>query len=363
LHLLITKRIALKCYLAAALLTLGFLPLRGEAATGILALDEPAIAVKAPASVMLVAIARAGDRMVAAGEHGVIIYSDDNGVTWTQAAVPVDVTLTAIGFADSRHGWAVGNSGVILHTDDAGTSWQLQLNGLQANQLTLQAAELAVAHHSQSPGAPLAVARANHLIAQNDPKPFLSLVAFTPQRAIVFGAYRLTMVTADAGKTWADWSLNIADSLSHHLYGEAVVGHDIYVVGEAGLVFCSKDGGNNFPKVTPAGSTTLFGALGTGDGGVLVYGVAGTLYRSGNGGASWVAINMPSSANFTDAIALNSGTILLTGESGVIYISHDHGNSFTALPARLPMAVFAAAQAPDGTVLVAGDRGILPLKF
>lgn len=347
----------------AAMLVIGLLPLRCGAATGILALDEPAIAVKAPDKVMLDAITRAGGRLVAAGEHGVIIVSDDNGQTWLQAAVPVDVTLTAISFVDSRRGWAVGNSGVILHTSDGGLTWQLQLNGLQADQLTLQAAELAVARHSQSPGAPLAVARANHLIAQNDPKPFLSLVAFNSRHAIVFGAYRLAMMTNDGGATWADWSLNIADPLSHHLYGEAVVGTDIYIAGEAGLVFCSKDSGQDFLPVQPAGSTTLFGVVSTGDGGVLVYGVAGALYRSQNGGGSWTVINMPSSANLTDAITLSSGAILLTAESGVVYISRDHGNNFAPLPARLPMAAFAAAQAADGSVVIAGDRGILPLRL
>jgi photosystem II stability/assembly factor-like uncharacterized protein len=353
----------MKFYLACFLLALGALPPRSEAATGILALDESAIAVKAPAKVILVAITRAGDRLVAAGEHGVIIYSDDNGVKWIQAAVPVDATLTAIRFVNPRQGWAVGNSGVILHTDDAGKSWQLQLNGLQADQLTLQAAELAISQHSQSPGVPLALARANHLIAQADPKPFLSLVAFSQQRAIVFGAYRLAMMTNDGGKTWADWSLNIADPLSHHLYGEVVIGNDIYIAGEAGLVFCSKDGGYSFLPVAPAGSATLFGAVATGDGGIIVYGVAGALYRSNNGGMSWAAIDMPSSANFTDAILLSSGAILLTAESGVVYISYDHGDRFVPLPARMPMAIFAAVQAPDGTVVIAGDPGILPLKF
>jgi photosystem II stability/assembly factor-like uncharacterized protein len=354
--------ILVRLSLAALSLALGLSPLRCGAETGILALDEPAIAVKAPDKVMLVAITRAGDRLVAAGEHGVIIVSDDNGQTWLQAAVPVDVTLTAICFVDPRRGWAVGNSGVILHTGDGGLTWQLQLNGLQADQLTLQAAELAVARHSQSPGAPLAVARANHLIAQNDPKPFLSLLAFNPRHAIAFGAYRLAMMTNDGGATWVDWSLNIADPLSHHLYGEAVVGTDIYLAGEAGLVFRSNDGGEEFLPVAPAGSATLFGALRTGDGGVLVYGVAGALYRSQNGGASWTPINMPSSADLTDAIMLGSGAILLTAESGVVYISRDHGNSFAPLPARLPMAAFAAAQAPDGSVVIAGDCGILRLK-
>src|SRR6266446_13005 len=58
--------------------------------------------------VMLLGIAVAGERLVAVGERGVIIWSDDAGTTWSQAQVPVSVTLTAVAFADARQGWVVG---------------------------------------------------------------------------------------------------------------------------------------------------------------------------------------------------------------------------------------------------------------
>jgi len=335
----------------------------GRAATGILALDEPSPTVRFPARVMIDAITQAGGRLVAAGEHGVVIYSDDSGASWLQARVPVDATLTSVGFADPADGWATGNFGVILHTTDGGATWRLQLNGFQADQLTLQAAQSAVAAHIQSPGAPRAIARAKHLIAQDDPKPFLSIWVQNARRAIVFGAYRLAMVTNDAGKTWTDCSLSIADAFSHHLYGAAQVGTDIYVVGEAGLVFRSRDAGVSFPQAAPAGDVTLFGVLGTGDGGVLVYGVAGAAFRSGDGGASWVPVNLPANASITGALMLASGAILLTAESGTLYISHDHGASFTALPTRVPMAVYAALQAPDGALILAGSDGVIKLRL
>src|SRR3978361_900254 len=62
-------------------------------------LSEPSIQVRFPASVALIAIAKAGNRLVAVGVHGVVIYSDNNGVSWTQAYSPVNVTLTCVGFA------------------------------------------------------------------------------------------------------------------------------------------------------------------------------------------------------------------------------------------------------------------------
>ena len=67
-------------------------------------LTSPSISVRNPAGVFLVAVASAGNRLVAVGEEGVIIYSDDNGQSWTQAQVPVSVNLTCVRFATPMQG-------------------------------------------------------------------------------------------------------------------------------------------------------------------------------------------------------------------------------------------------------------------
>ncbi|MES2943818.1 MAG: glycosyl hydrolase, partial [Pseudomonadota bacterium] len=38
------------------------------------------------------AVTRAGKRLVAVGERGTVLLSDDNGVSWRQASVPVQAT-------------------------------------------------------------------------------------------------------------------------------------------------------------------------------------------------------------------------------------------------------------------------------
>src|ERR1700736_1725395 len=59
---------------------------------------RPAIMVERAAYAALMDVTRAGDRMVAVGEHGIVILSDDSGRSWRQAKVPVSVTLTAVKF-------------------------------------------------------------------------------------------------------------------------------------------------------------------------------------------------------------------------------------------------------------------------
>ncbi|MCA1733570.1 MAG: hypothetical protein LC732_08200, partial [Acidobacteria bacterium] len=52
---------------------------------------------------------RAGDAIVAVGERGLILISEDRGQTWTQVRVPTRATLTGVWFHDRQRGWAVGH--------------------------------------------------------------------------------------------------------------------------------------------------------------------------------------------------------------------------------------------------------------
>ena len=71
-------------------------------------------------------LADAGGRVVAVGDRGKILFSDDQGGHWKTAVAPSEVLLTAVCFADARHGWAVGHDAVVLGTDDGGETWTLQ---------------------------------------------------------------------------------------------------------------------------------------------------------------------------------------------------------------------------------------------
>ena len=75
-------------------------------------------------NILLLDALLAGSRVIAAGERGQIIYSDDKGGTWKRARVPVQATLTALFFIDDTHGWAAGHDSVILRTIDGGENWE-----------------------------------------------------------------------------------------------------------------------------------------------------------------------------------------------------------------------------------------------
>ena len=83
-------------------------------------LDTPAVKSPLAARALLNGLARAGDRIVAVGQRGHVLWSDDAGKSWQQADVPVSSDLVAVPSPTPTDGWAVGHDGVVLHSTDAG---------------------------------------------------------------------------------------------------------------------------------------------------------------------------------------------------------------------------------------------------
>lgn len=325
------------------------------AGTEIDVLDSPAITVRDPRRAFMTAVTRAGKNLVAVGDHGVIVYSEDGGLSWLQASVPVSVPLTSVAFWSETLGWAGGQFGVILNTVDGGKTWRVQLNGIELNQLTMAAAQAPATQISQALGAPHALARAQAFVAGGPDRPFLSILSLSADRIFAFGSDRIAVLSLDGGATWQDWSLQIGDQYSHNLYDAAVIGTDIYVVGEIGLVFRSTDDGQTFPAVTSPGQVTLFGVLGAKDGSVIVFGVAGNGFRSTDGGKTWNVINFGTQDNLTAGRRLSNESILIASEGGGLFLSRDDGATFQPVPGVPPMAIFDFEQTDDTAVILVGS--------
>lgn len=74
------------------------------------------------------------NHLVALGEFGLQVRSEDGGQTWKKGPkLPGDFYPYAALFRDAREGWVSGIAGQMLHTRDGGQSWQKQTNGAQAS--------------------------------------------------------------------------------------------------------------------------------------------------------------------------------------------------------------------------------------
>lgn len=299
----------------------------------------------------MLAVTRAGDRLVVAGERGAVLLSDDGGSSWRQARVPVRVALTAVQFVDARRGWAVGHFGVVLRSEDGGETWTLQLDGARAAQLAQAAAKTDDARSA-----------ADQLVQDGPDKPLLAVHFSDAERGFVVGAYNLALKTTDGGKSWQYVGHELPNPRRLHLYGIAVSGQQMLVAGEQGLLMASSDGGDRFRAVEAPYPGSYFGVFTAGPGTFVAYGLRGTAFRSDDAGKSWQKAEVPTAASLSAGLALSDGQLVLASQAGDLLVSADQGRHFNRLPAP-PMPLAAMGQTKDGRLVLGTLRGpvVLPL--
>ena len=263
---------------------------------------------------------RAGERIVAVGDYGVVLLSDDGGSTFRQATkVPVQSTLTSVAFADAKHGWAAGHDGVILATGDGGDTWSLQ---------------------------------------RWDEKrrlPLLSVWFASAQHGFAVGQFGQVLATRDGGATWRPVALGVdEDTLDRHF--NAIFGDGkgkVWILGEEGLVLRSLDDGASWTKGGTGNNGSLWNGLRLTDGTLMAAGMRGHLYRSTDEGASWQRIETKVRDPFTGLAQLNDGRVVVIGLGGTVLTSTDSGRTFNfeVRPDRAPLSAVAAG--PQGPVLFA----------
>lgn len=314
--------------------------------------------------------ASAGPRVLAGGEEGLIVYSDDEGKSWRQAQVPVSGTITDIAFASPQVGWATGALGVVLKTQDGGKSWVKQLDGLGEIALMNVATQAYVAAQPPNSDAADRATRRDQILAGQGPdKPMLSLLPVSESEIFAFGSYRFAEYSTDGGDSWADWSFHIIDptGYSHNIYGAAAIGGAYYLVSEESLIFRSTDGGQSFPMLAQPGGqggATFFGICDTGDGGLLAYGVAGEMYLSNDQGKSWTQPQFTGTSNVNAVISLANGAVLLAGDAGGgLWYSRDHGKSFTLGVRNSIMSINALQPMGGLRFLLVSSIGVFPVDL
>lgn len=344
------RSIVYRLSLLLCLVGVGMTVVQAQDVTTPQALLTPAIKVGKVENATLLAVTRAGDRLVAAGEHGIIVTSDDDGASWHQSEVPVSVNLTALRFIDERQGWAVGHMGVVLHTNDGGQTWSKQLDGIQAAQIAVTAV--------RDSDNERAIKRAKYLLSDGPDKPFFDIWMDANGKGFVVGAFNLILQTDDAGQHWHYWSTHVHNRFGLHLYGITRHGNHFIIVGEQGLLLRSDDGGDSFNALESPYEGSLFGVLSTHNNQLLAYGLRGNAFVSNDGADHWQACNTQTRVSISAAGETRDGAILLANQAGQIFVSHDQGLSFKpsgGLPGN-PFAALTVSKA--GNLILAGLRGL-----
>ena len=277
---------------------------------------------------LLLELTRVGTTLVAVGEHGIILVSDDDGKSWVQQPSPTDVLLTAVSFADDTHGIAVGHDGTILKSEDGGRHWQQVQRDLDAG-------------------------------------PLLTVtLAADGRHGVAGGAYGLLLTTADGGATWAPAKLPDPDEdgADSHLYASAIPAPDRWVVvGEASRILISTDQGASWQVAKAPYTGSYFGITTKSADDWLIFGLEGKMLETADAGATWRPIETGQSSGLTSAGLLKDGRLVAVGLNGTILVEDAPGGHFLPRHLATPTALTAVLSV-DGVAVLLGERGASRLE-
>jgi photosystem II stability/assembly factor-like uncharacterized protein len=294
---------------------------------------------------LLLDMAAAGPRLVAVGERGHVLLSDDQGATWRQArSVPTRAMLTAVYFADADYGWAVGHDETILNTTDGGENW--------------------VRSH----------------FAPDAQQPLLDVWFANRVSGIAVGAYGAYFTTNDGGRTWSGARFSPATAPAgggaggsagdeeeippdYHLNRIIGVGNRLYIAAEGGQLYRSDDRGANWRALPSPYEGSFFGLVPIRGEGLLAFGLRGQLFKSADGGQTWHDIETHTTAMLTYGIVINDLRVVICGLAGVLLVSGDAGETFRLTQLDDRKGLSAVLPGPAGTVVVAGEGGVRTLRL
>ena len=240
------------------------------------------------ADALLLGIASAGERLVAVGEHGLVLLSDDQGASWRQSRQGVvDTTLSAVTFVDQHHGWAVGREEAILHSRDGGESWQLQ-------------------HWQPIPESGLEAV-------------LLEVLFIDASQGFAVGANGIFMSTNDGGSTWQRTALINNSGFEPHLFDIAGGGETpLWISAEEGTLLRSDDHGRHWQEVTVPFGGSLFGVVPINNSGLLAFAMLGKAFYSPDQGGSWLELSAATRSAWMNGRVSPNGEIMLAGYRGTL---------------------------------------------
>lgn len=359
------------CLIAAALAAPGRAPADGPPDFA------PAIPTPAASKRLLLGLASNGERLIAVGEQGHILLSDDSGGTWRHADVPVARMLTDVSFADASHAWAVGHDAVLLESTDRGETWRKVLDGTDIAAMQADAAQREIerleavldAMPEDDPAredteyalddAAFDLEDAEAVAATGITSPLLGVRFVDARHGFAFGAYGVLLETRDAGASWQLVSNRLDNPDNKHLYAMATPGDgSLLLVGEAGAVHRSPDGGDTWSAVDLGYGGSLFGATVMGAGDVLAFGLRGRMFRSTDSGATWQEIAGDGRGTLTGGVTLPDGRVALVGASGTLLVGRPGEGALRPLEAPNGGSLSDVLPGSSGELVVVGFGGV-----
>ena len=274
------------------------------------------------------------DRIVAVGVHGIILTSNDMGLSWIQAEeVPFTNTLTDIQCVSESQCWAVGHDLTILHSVDGGKHWSVQYNDVDFD------------------------------------APFLSINMIDYLNGIVVGAFGKSVTTNDGGENWFP-TVVTDDPYEPHLnsvYSSNKMKSEnrtnlMFVAGEIGQVHISTDQGKSWNMVDTEYFGSLWGGISVDEKRKLLLGMAGKILyvKFSDEALSEFSLDTLFAGiknSLTDIKRLKNGNYIISGNGGVVTIL-DLENETTETCIRGDrLSNTSVIEISDDKYLLSGEKG------
>jgi len=314
---------------------------------------------------ILVDLAQSGKRILTSGERGRIFYSDNQGINWSQAQVPVSVMITAIEAATESTIWAVGHDGIVLKSTDHGTHWSKVLNGVQINQLIAKYYQNLItkakvnANLSEEEFDELSFRADDAVIALEDNRlaTLLDVMFVDENEGYILGSYGLLLQTLDSGKSWQPLMEVLGNLDGFHLNAIIKTDNKLYIAGEGGSLFRSVDQGTNWEALESPYDGSFFGIQSLSEQHLIVYGLRGNAFESLDAGDSWLPLTLPLKGTLTGSTQLANGTVVLVGSFGSLLVRPVAQKQFHIIKLPIPVPSVAVIPITDDKVIVVGLAG------
>ncbi|MBN1498222.1 MAG: YihY/virulence factor BrkB family protein [Spirochaetes bacterium] len=232
-----------------------------------------------------------GTRGWIAGTDGMLLITDDGGITW-QLHKFGSINFNAIRMVSDTRGFIAAEGGIVMTTADGGASWEAQ---------------------------------------EWEGRPNFYSIAFYREKGIITGSRGTILTTADGGKTWEQSLLDEAKrhNRPENIYCAFFIDESrIWLTGGDGLLLHSDDGGLKW-KARRFDNNAYYTAWFYNPEEGIVGGENGAVIRTGNGGASWERRKMP--AMRINQLMYRNNRLWAIGDTGTIMASTDRGGSWETI--------------------------------
>lgn len=296
---------------------------------------------------------------LAVGERGIILRSVGDG-PWEQVEVPTRATLTAV-TARGNLVWAVGHDGVIVHSDDGGLTWRLQRTdpwdadsedvdprqGAPLLDVLFLDDQRGFAIGSYALMLQTADGGRNWKRRDLDTELPESVLEHQHQRA----AGDTSAFTAD--------QLAIGLELDPHLNAMARTGSGaLFIVAERGSVFRSRDEGQRWDRLQMPYDGSMFGVIGYAGDRILVFGLRGHAFESANLGDTWQVLDTGTELSLMGGIAHGEGGVVLVGTNGIVLQRSRAGESLQASISKTAGVLAGVLGIAENVTITVGDNGV-----